>query len=59
MIPISNYELRVCDKCDRQNIRPIREHRAGEVPCPCGSTSFTIYDAPYWYERGTPPRELA
>jgi len=50
---VSDHELRVCDACGHQNVRPRRAHRAGEIPCACGRRDFTIYDA-LWVERSIP-----
>jgi len=39
-----SLELRRCEACGHEYTRPRRLERTGEVPCPCGTSSFKIFD---------------
>jgi hypothetical protein len=39
-----NWELRRCEACGHENIRPRRAAAKPEVVCPCGTSSFIVFD---------------
>ena len=38
------WELRRCEACGHENIRPRRGAAKPEVVCPCGTSSFIVFD---------------
>jgi hypothetical protein len=38
------WELRRCEACGHENIRPRRHGPKPEVTCPCGTSSFIVFD---------------
>ena len=39
-----SLELRRCEACGHEYTRPRRLNRQLEVPCPCGTRSFIVFD---------------
>ena len=39
-----SLELRRCEACGHEYTRPRRLNRQLEVPCPCGTSSFVVFD---------------
>jgi len=44
-IDSSRWEIRRCEACGHENVRARRlERPEGELRCPCGTSSFIVFD---------------